>query len=184
MPTPEPVASYPFPADAPAAAPAQPVAAPVAVAPVAPHETQATVAQPDPTTAAGELAGIAGAGGNSTVTLVLAALAVLGGGAAWKTYQGMSERKHEREMEKMKLDAAQSGANGAQPPPCQAANLALEQKINALTASVEGVSAKVAALEKKSASISADFDPDDVERQLKRLAKAVKTLQEDANGTR
>ena len=76
------------------------------------------------------------------------------------------------------MESAAQGLNGAQPPPCAAANVALEQKVAALTARVDAAEARAASAEKKSASLSADFDGEALERQVKRLAKAVKDMQE------
>lgn len=111
--------------------------------------------------------------------LMLAVIAVAGGGAAWKFYSQRSEQNHELAKEKLKMEAQAAGLNGAQPPPCQAANVALEQKITALTQRVEAAEARAANAEKKSSSLSADFDGEALERQIKRLQKQVKELMED-----
>jgi hypothetical protein len=113
------------------------------------------------------------------IGLALALVAVAGGGAAWKFYAQRSEQAHELAKEKLKMDAQAQGLNGAQPPPCQAANVALEQKLTALTARVEAAEAKAAAAEKKGASLSADFDAESLERQVKRMQKQIKEMQED-----
>jgi hypothetical protein len=111
--------------------------------------------------------------------LMLAVVAVAGGGAAWKFYSQRSEQNHELAKEKLKMDAQAAGLTGAQPPPCQAATVTLEQKITALNTRLEAAEAKVAAAEKKSSSLSADFDGEEVQRQVKRLQKQVKELMED-----
>lgn len=150
----------------------EPVAAPVEVA--VPTPVPAPVAQevqPSAPTAQ-DLAQIAQAGGDNTVTIVLALGALLGGGAAWKFYDKLSERKHEQAMEDKRLAAQERGLNGAQPPPCQAANAAIEARLAALTARVE-------AAEKKTGGLSADFDPEETDSRLKRLERAVKRMQED-----
>lgn len=160
------------------------VAAPVAAAPVAPVAA-APVADPATLTATtapapaaptpADLGALAQQGGGGMVGVVLAIVAVAGGGAAWRFYSQRSEQAHELAKEKLKMEAQAAGLNGAQPPPCATANAALEQRIAALTARVEAAEAA----SKKGASLSADFDGEAVERQLKRLAKAVKELQEE-----
>lgn len=152
----------PMPETSPAAAPA-PTPAPDAV--VATTE----VAAP---TAASDLTALAQAtGGDSTLTIVLALVAVVGGGAAFKFYSSFSAQKHEQAMKKLEIAAAANGANGAQPPACQAANAAIESELTEIRARLAGV-------EKKALSLSADFDAEDLERQVKRIAKAVKALQD------
>lgn len=108
-------------------------------------------------------------GGGAGVAIVLAILAVVGGGTAWKFYQKLSEQKHEQKMKELEIQANSQGLNGAQPPPCQAANAALETKISALET-------KVTSVEKKSASISAGFDPEDLEERVLKLEKKIKTI--------
>lgn len=134
---------------------------------------EAHTTEPAPAPTAADLAEISQAtGGDSTLTIVLALVAVVGGGAAWKFYSKFSEQKHEQQMAKLKLQASAQGLNGAQPPPCQAAQAKVE-------ADISDMKARLAAVEKKSATIGADFDGEDIERNLKKLAKAVKALQED-----
>jgi hypothetical protein len=120
------------------------------------------------------VAGLVDAGGGGAVGLAAALLAVAGGGAAWKFYSQRSEQQHALALERLKMEQAAQGLNGVQPPPCQAANLALEQKVAALVARVEAAEAAA----KKGASLSADFDGEALERQVKRLTKAVKEMQE------
>lgn len=144
----------------------EPVAAPTP--PVV--ETKAHTEQPAAPTAS-DLGALAQQGGGGMTGIMLALIAVAGGGAAWKFYSQRSEQQHELAKEKLKMEQAAQGLNGVQPPPCQAANTAIEQRLAALTARVE-------AAEKKSSSFSADFDPEALERQVKRLQKAVKELQD------
>lgn len=166
MPEPTPVAVAPV--------EVAPVLAPAA--PVALTETKAPApAAPTPQ----DVAGLVDAGGGGAVGLAAALLAVAGGGAAWRFYSQRSEQAHELAKEKLKMEQAAQGLNGAQPPPCQAANAALEQRVAALVARVEAAEAKADAAAKRGASLSADFDGEALERQVKRLTKAVKEMQED-----
>lgn len=128
-------------------------------------ETTAHEVAADPATSAGELGGlIEKTGGNAGLGVVLAVIAVVGGGAAWKFYSKFSEQKHEQAMRRLELDAQQAGLQGAQPPPCQAAQAKTEAALADLTS-------RLALVEKKSSSLDADFDGSDVERRLKKLER-------------
>lgn len=153
-----------------------PAPVPVEAAPApAPVETLTATTAPAPAAPTPQdVAGLVDAGGGGAVGIAAALIAVAGGGAAWKFYSQRSEQAHELAKERLKMEQAAAGLNGAQPPPCQAANVALEQKLAALTARVEAAEAAA----KKGASLSADFDADALERRVQRLAKAVKDLQE------
>jgi uncharacterized protein HemX len=160
-----------------AAAPTLPVVQdfPALTAPVDPSTLTATTAPAPAAPSPADIGALAQQGGGGVIGVVLAVVAVVGGGAAWKFYSQRSEQQYELAKEKMRMDAQAQGLNGAQPPPCQAATLAAEQKIAALTARVEAAEAAA----KKGAGLSADFDGEALERKVKRLEKAVKELLED-----
>ena len=142
----------------------------VAVPETAVTETAQAIDPPD---APLDLIGIAKAtGGDSTLTIVLAVLAVVGGAAGWKFWNKLSEQKHEQKMKQLDISERASGLGSAQPPPCQAAN-------TKLIADMEALTARLAAVEKKSMALSADFDGEDLERQVKKLSKSVKALQDE-----
>lgn len=152
LPTPAPEA--PPPAVEPVAAPA-----PTAV------EATASVAVPDPTTAASELQGLVGAaGGDSTLAIALAAIAVLGGGAAWKFYSQQTKQSHELKLKELEM---KSQTPSQSPPPCILKHGEIDAKLAALDAKVEKAAAKA-----KSAGLPAGFDPDDIEERLEKLEKA------------
>ena len=116
------------------------------------------------------------AGDNPMVMLALAGIAVLGGSAGWKHWNKLSEQKHEQKMEEMKLQAQAQGLNGAQPPPCQAANLKLEAELKALQAQVAENTEKMAKLEKKTMAFSSSgFDPEEWEQWKVKVDKKLKT---------
>jgi hypothetical protein len=153
----------------PVQAPQEAPQAPVAVVPVQapPVETHALVGEPS--AAPFDINAIlTSTGGGGGVAIILAILAVVGGGAGWKFYQKFAEQKHEQEMKKLEIQAQAQGLNGAQPPPCQAANAALEAKLVA----IEG---KLVSVEKKTSSFSAGFDADDLEERLVKLEKKAKS---------
>ena len=134
-----------------------------------PNSTTAQQVQPDPT--ANSINQIAQTtGGDSSLTLMLAMIAVIGGGAAWKFYTQYSEQKHEQKMKQLEMQAQAQGLAGAQPPPCQAAKVKLEAELKELKARLEGMDRKLTFL--------ADFDADLLERRLKKLERKLKDMEE------
>ena len=127
----------------------------------------------DPTGAAlaGEFSNLAqSTGGDSMLAIILALIAVIGGGAAWKFYRQYSEQKHEQSMAQMKMNAQAQGMTGAQPPPCQVANAKLDAEIKQLKSRLSTIDNKM--------SLNADFDGDFVERKVKKLERRLKELEE------
>lgn len=167
---PAPEGASAVPASAPEAAPAAPAAttAPAATELVAITESHGADASVG---AAADAASKLGGDYAPIVAIVLAGVAVLGGKKAWDFYSERSQQKHDLAVKELELKAQAQGLNGAQPPPCQAANVKLEAEITE-------VKTRLAAIEKKTASVSADFDGEDLERQVKKLIKDVKALKE------
>lgn len=154
-------------------APVEPVPAPVAAptpgaAPAAPVVTEAQTLAPDPMTAASELQGLVGAaGGDSTLAIVLALVAVLGGGAAWKFYNQKSAQTHELKLKELEL---KSQTPSQSPPPCIVKHGELDAKL----AAVEG---KVAKIDQKTAGMSVDGpSSDELDERLVKLERAMKVL--------
>lgn len=101
------------------------------------------------------------------LAIALAAVAVLGGGAAWKHYGKASEQRHEQAMKQLELQAsAQANVPTVQPPPCQAADAATQAKI-------AGIEARLAKAEQSSSSLSMGLS-DEMEERIAKLEKAVK----------
>jgi hypothetical protein len=126
------------------------------------HEAQAPT--PD------EIVKIAENADGGTVGVVLALVAVLGGGAAWRFYSQHSkqraeieakraEQEHELAMRRLDLEAQNAHAS---PPPCLAKHAEIE--------------ARLATVESKSASLSLPdgFDADDLSDRLAKIEKALK----------
>lgn len=145
----------------PTPAPEAPVAAPEA--PTAPEPIAQTLV-PDPTTAATELQGLVGAaGGDSTLALGLAAIAVLGGGAAWKFYSQQTKQSHELKMKELEL---KSQTPSQSPPPCILKHGELEAKLAAVEAKADA-----AAKSAKSSGLPVGFDADEIEDRIEKLEK-------------
>ena len=106
---------------------------------------------------------------NPMLALALAVLAVVGGGAGFKLWTKMSEQKHEQKLKEMELQGQAQGLNGAQPPPCQAKQAETDAKLAAL----EG---RVAKAERTSLAMGDDFDPEDIQKRLVLLERAMKRI--------
>jgi len=128
----------------------------------------ATVQQPAPDAVSQDLMKIAKDNATDpTVAIILAALAVFGGGAAFKFYRQWSEQKHEEKMAKIKIE---SKGQDKSPGQCQAVHAQL-------TADLAEVKSRVGTLENK-ISVDADFDGERLEKRVKKLEKWKKESEE------
>lgn len=129
--------------------PPPPLPAP-APAPLA-HKTVVEVPS-GPPTAINEVKALVGSDGGSMITVLLAAIGVLGGGAGWKFYQSFAKQRHEEKMKQLEIEAtrvekveavnAERAADLAEAQraekkddnhqKCSAERLALESKVTAL----------------------------------------------------
>jgi hypothetical protein len=126
------------------------------------HEAQA------PTPA--EILEVAQGADGGMVGVVLALVAVLGGGAAWRFYSQHSKQKaalaekrdeqaHELAMRRLDVEAQNANAS---PPPCLAKHAEIE--------------ARLATVESKSASLAlpSGFDADEMSERIEKIEKALK----------
>lgn len=128
-----------------------------------PAPAVATVGQPEP---AVDLAALSqAAGGNSTLTVLLALIAVLFGAAGWKFWQKVSGDHHEYRMKELELKA--EAAKAQQHQQCATVHAQHDARLTALEQ-------KVTAVETNTASFDADFDAGDLKKRLVKLEKALK----------
>ena len=140
--------------------------------PTSDDQTKTYELQPESSITPESLSGLSSSNpSDPTLTLLLAIIAVVGGGAAWKFYTQYSEQKHDQKMKEMELNAKAQGLSGAQPPPCQAANVKLE-------AEIKEIKGRLGKLDQKLA-LSADFDGDLLERKVKKLERRLNDLEEN-----
>lgn len=97
------------------------------------------------------------------LAVILALVAVLGGGAAWKQWGKLSDQRHEQAMRRLELEAEAVKAGAAQPPPCQAANAELTAKLAALEQRVGRA--------EHGLSVGAGI-PDEIEARIAKLERA------------
>lgn len=107
----------------------------------------------------------------SGLTVIMAVVAVAGGGAAWKFYNDHSKRKHEQEMARI-----ERGSNDDSHKKCDASRAALELRVTDVHAKVEAIYARLDAIQQGLAEIKntppkLPFDADDLEERLAKLEK-------------
>ena len=153
-------------------------------APSAPALPQATTQVPAAQTAVGELGGLLpkdGSGG-SAVTVMLAMIAVAGGGAGWKFYQSFARQKHEQRMKELEIKekkVEQQGERDDNHQKCAVERQALEAKVAALEARIAEAekAAQAAQASKqdgdKSAAWEMDVDFDEVKSRIEHLEKVL-----------
>lgn len=106
-------------------------------------------------------------GGDSTLAIVLALIAVIGGAGMIKFYQKWSEQKHEQAMKRLDIEAGQAGLNGAQPPPCQVKQAEIDAKLTS-------IESRLVKAERMAVSMPDDFDPEDLQKKVDRIEKTLK----------
>lgn len=110
-------------------------------------------------------------------TVLMGAVAVAGGAAAWKFYDSHSKRKHEQEMARIEKQDSQPGE-------CKGHDL-MKAELSTVASKVDAVAVKVEALEKKSEEqrlTMGDWDVDDFSERLEKVEKKVKKLKKAADG--
>lgn len=113
--------------------------------------------------------------GATPYTVMLALIAVVGGGAGWKFYQNFAKQKHEQAMKALEVEQSRVDKQQSDHQACSA-------KSAALAAQVESLSAKLTQLESKVTTIP-DASPDlgfskkDFDKLSKRMKDVEKKLQ-------
>lgn len=154
--------------------PVAPPAADAVSAPPAP-EMQAHSEVPATGPSAADLQGIMGAaGGNSGLAIAMALIAVVGSAAGLKVITKMLDSRAELQMEDKKLAREMAGLQGAQPPPCQAANGKILADISALQAAVSAQEARLAKAERVTGTLNPNFDGADLEERVERIEKTLR----------
>lgn len=106
-------------------------------------------------------------GNDSTLTIVLALIAVIGGAGMIKFYQKWSEQRHEQAMKRLEIEASNAGLNGAQPPTCQVKQAEVEAKLSS-------IESRLVKAERMTVSMPDDFDAEDLQKKVDRIEKTLK----------
>ncbi len=153
-PTPEPAFT-----GAPAALPAEPVAPQSAAAP---QPSDNTVVAETPAPTADNLGDLAQKVDDPVLVVTLAIIALLGVGL-WKHLGKVADQKAAIDMKRLEIEAdSVKRSPKAQPPPCQAANAALEAKLSALEA-------RLGKVESSSLALPAGFDAEELDERVRKL---------------
>ena len=136
--------------------------------PVAPQSAPAqqpfgnTVSAEAPTPTAESLGDLAQKVDDPALVVTLAIIALLSVGL-WKHLGKVADQKAALDMKKLEIEAdSVKRAPKAQPPPCQAANTALEAKISALEA-------RLGKVESSSLALPAGFDAEELDERVRKL---------------
>lgn len=119
------------------------------------------------------------AGGDASIfTVLLAAIGVAGGGAAWKFYQQKIKLNHEARMKELELKASQSNVPESKDAhqKCAAERQALEMKIAALEEAFKNKFAEIEKAKLQGSSMDFDIDLDDWSDRLTKLEKTINSM--------
>jgi hypothetical protein len=116
--------------------------------------------------------------GAGTLIAGAAALAVIGaaikiGPKVLEANSAKAEKAHELELEKLRVEREKAEKQDDQHAQCSAARAALEARIAGLQARLDDVQAKAEKAGASSLDLDA-FDPDELEKRLKKIEKALK----------
>lgn len=149
-------APAPAPAVGPAPAPATKAITEVPSAPTASNEINSIIAQ---------------AGGANGSTVLLALIAVAGGGAGWKFYQSFAKQKHEEKMKQLEIEERKTDNHQA----CAAQRAELVAQHAELVTHIKELTQKVAALEQRHEEVTfAGSAAEELEKRVKKLENAAK----------
>lgn len=109
--------------------------------------------------------------GASAYTVLLAVVAVAGGGAAWKFYQNWSKNKHEQAMKALEIEQSKVDKQQNDHQTCAAKNAAVTAQVDSLSAKVAELSGKVAAIPEHQPDLGAS------EQDVEKLSKRVRTIE-------
>jgi hypothetical protein len=166
------------------------IPAPAAPTPVAAPQT-ASVGVPAPPSAA-DLSKIAADAGGGSVGLLMAALAILGGGGAvWKFLNGRSKQQHEQRMKELELQADNQKRDDDKDKKCESRTSGISLRIDSLEPkvtklsedivnlqfSLRDVQSRLAEIQGKLNQLKwpdADFDADEFESRMAAVEKKMK----------
>jgi hypothetical protein len=157
-------------------------AVPLPGSPRAPVVPQAHTEVPAPHAAVGELSAFLPKDAGGATSVLLALLAVAGGGAGWKFYQSFAKQKHEQRMKELEIEAtrvekveavqAERADDRDDHKACEVARATdramLEEKIASLEARL------VEAEKPKADDIDLPFDPAELNDRIEQIEKALK----------
>lgn len=122
--------------------------------------------------------------GATPYTVMLAIVAVVGGGAGWKFYQNYAKQKHEQAMKALEIEQSKADRQQSDHQACSTRSAALSAQVESLSSNLGSVASKVSQIESKLTSmpdsppdigISAD-DVGKIDKRVKILEKKLTAL--------
>lgn len=114
--------------------------------------------------------------GATPYTVMLAIVAVVGGGAGWKFYQSYAKQKHDQAMKALEIEQARVDKQQNDHQACSAKNAALVAQIGELNGKISALESKITAIPEGPPDLG--FTAKDFEKVDKRLKLVEKKLQQ------
>jgi len=113
--------------------------------------------------------------GATPYTVMLALIAVVGGGAGWKFYQNYAKQKHEQAMKALEIEQSKADRNADAHQACAAKSAARSAQVVSLASKLSQVESRVSAIPESAPDLG--FSPKDFEKMDKRIKAVEKKLQ-------
>lgn len=113
--------------------------------------------------------------GATPYTVMLALIAVVGGGAGWKFYQNYAKQKHEQAMKALEIEQSKADRNADTHQACAAKSAALGAQVESLSSKLSQVESRVSTIPESAPDLG--FSAKDFEKMDKRIKAVEKKLQ-------
>ena len=113
--------------------------------------------------------------GATPYTVMLALIAVVGGGAGWKFYQNYAKQKHEQAMKALEIEQSKAERQQNDHQACATRSAALTTQVETLSSKVSQVESRVSSI--PDAAPDLGFSPKDFEKLDKRVKAVEKKIQ-------
>lgn len=113
--------------------------------------------------------------GATPYTVMLALIAVVGGGAGWKFYQNYAKQKHEQAMKALEIEQSKAERQQNDHQACATRSAALTTQVETLASKVSQVESRVSSI--PDAAPDLGFSPKDFEKLDKRVKAVEKKIQ-------
>lgn len=113
--------------------------------------------------------------GATPYTVMLALIAVVGGGAGWKFYQNYAKQKHEQAMKALEIEQSKADRQQNDHQACASKSAALMAQVEALSSKLSQLESKVVTMPETAPDLG--FSKKDFDKLSKRMKDVEKKLQ-------